>query len=74
LEAISKFKPTFAPLVPTMYIGMLEHPDIEKADLTSIKGCFSGSAPLAGGSHQAEFEKKTGATIVEGFGMTESAR
>jgi long-chain acyl-CoA synthetase len=30
LEAISKFKPTFAPLVPTMYIGMLEHPDIEK--------------------------------------------
>ena len=71
LEAISKFKPTFAPLVPTMYIGMLEHPDIEKTDLTSIKGCFSGSAPLPI-EVISEFEKKTGAVIVEGFGMTES--
>jgi len=46
LEAISKFKVTFAPLVPTMYIGMLDHPDLEHTDLTSIRGCFSGSAPL----------------------------
>lgn len=71
LEAIGKFKPTFAPLVPTMYIGMLEHPDIGKTDLTSIKGCFSGSAPLPVEVINA-FEKKTGAIIVEGFGMTES--
>ena len=71
LEAISKFKPTFAPLVPTMYIGMLEHPDIGRTDLTSVKGCFSGSAPLPVEVINA-FEKKTGAVIVEGFGMTES--
>ena len=71
LEAIGKFKPTFAPLVPTMYIGMLEHPDIGKTDLTSVKGCFSGSAPLPIEVIN-EFEKKTGAVIVEGFGMTES--
>ncbi len=72
IEAISKFKPTFAPLVPTMYIGMLEHPNIKTADLTSIKGCFSGSAPLPVEVIN-EFEKKTGAVIVEGFGMTESS-
>ncbi|PQP33479.1 long-chain fatty acid--CoA ligase, partial [Desulfobacteraceae bacterium SEEP-SAG9] len=30
LETIDKFKPTFAPLVPTMYIGMLNHPNIDK--------------------------------------------
>lgn len=71
LEAISKYKPTFAPLVPTMYIGMLEHPDIEKTNLTSIKGCFSGSAPLPLEVIH-EFEEKTGATIVEGYGLTES--
>jgi long-chain acyl-CoA synthetase len=71
LEAISKYKPTFAPLVPTMYIGMLSHPDIAKTDLTSIKGCFSGSAPLPL-EVISEFEQKTGAVIVEGFGMTES--
>jgi long-chain acyl-CoA synthetase len=71
LEAIGKFKPTFAPLVPTMYIGMLEHPDIAATDLTSIKGCFSGSAPLPLEVIN-EFEMKTGAVIVEGYGLTES--
>ena len=71
LEAISKFKPTFAPLVPTMYIGMLEHPDIETSDLTSIKGCFSGSAPLPVDVIH-NFEKKTGSLIVEGSGLTET--
>lgn len=71
LETIGKFKPTFAPLVPTMYIGMLNHPMIDKTDLTSIKGCFSGSAPLPVEVIR-DFEKKTGSVIVEGFGMTES--
>ena len=71
LEAITKYKPTFAPLVPTMYIGILHHPDIEKVDLTSIKGCFSGSAPLPVEVIK-EFEERTGATIVEGYGLTES--
>ena len=71
LEAITKFKPSFAPLVPTMYIGLLAHPDINKADLSSLKGCFSGSAPLPLEVIN-EFEKKTGSVIVEGFGLTES--
>ncbi len=71
LEAIVKFKPTFAPLVPTMYIGILQHPGVEKVDLTSIKGCFSGSAPLPVEVIK-EFERRTGATIVEGYGLTES--
>ncbi|OQY44400.1 MAG: long-chain fatty acid--CoA ligase [Desulfobacteraceae bacterium 4572_87] len=72
LEAISKFKPTFAPLVPAMFIGLLNHPGIDQADLTSIKGCFSGSAPLPVEVIR-DFEAKTGSTIVEGFGMTESS-
>ena len=71
LEAISKFKVTFAPLVPTMYIGMLDHPDLEHTDLTSIKGCFSGSAPLPLEVIN-NFQKKTGSIIIEGFGLTES--
>ena len=72
LDAIRQFKPTFAPLVPTMFIGMLNHPKIDNADLTSIKGAFSGSAPLAAEIIR-NFEKKTGAVIVEGYGLTESA-
>jgi len=72
LETIRKFKPTFTPLVPAMYIGILNHPDINKTDMTSIKGCFSGSAPLPLEIIR-DFENKTGAVIVEGFGLTESS-
>jgi long-chain acyl-CoA synthetase len=71
LETIRKFKPTFAPLVPTMYIGMLNHPDLKKTDMSCIKGAFSGSAPLPVEVIH-DFEKMTGAVIVEGFGMTET--
>ena len=71
LKAITRFKPSFVPLVPTMYIGLLNHHEIDKADLTSIKGCFSGSAPLPIEIIRA-FEEKTGAVIVEGYGLTET--
>lgn len=63
---------TFAPLVPTMFIGMLQHPSIDKADLTSIRDCFSGSAPLPVEVIK-EFEERTGAIIVEGYGLTETS-
>jgi long-chain acyl-CoA synthetase len=72
LEAIGKYKPTFAPLVPTMYIGILNHADIDRTPLTSIKGCFSGSAPLPVEVIR-DFEKRTGAVIVEGYGLTETS-
>ncbi|MDA8125872.1 MAG: long-chain fatty acid--CoA ligase [Deltaproteobacteria bacterium] len=71
LEAIRAFCPTFAPLVPTMYIGMLNHPDLKKTKMSCIKGAFSGSAPLPVEVIH-DFENATGAVIVEGFGMTET--
>ena len=72
LEAIGKYKPTFAPLVPTMYIGLLNHANIDRTPMTSIKGCFSGSAPLPVEVIR-DFEKRTGAVIVEGYGLTETS-
>jgi long-chain acyl-CoA synthetase len=72
LQAITKYKVTFAPLVPTMFIGMLQHPNIDKINLTSIRGCFSGSAPLPLEVIK-EFESRTGAIIVEGYGLTETS-
>lgn len=71
LESIRQFKPTFVALVPTMYIGMLNHPDLKKTDMSCIKGAFSGSAPLPVEVIH-EFERLTGAVIVEGFGLTET--
>lgn len=72
LEVIRKYRPTFGPLVPTMYIGMINHPTIKKIDMTCFKGFFSGSAPLPL-EVLKEFESMTGAVIVEGYGLTESA-
>lgn len=71
LQAIREYKPTFTPLVPTMFIGMLNHPDLKKTDMSCIKGAFSGSAPLPVEIIH-EFQKLTGAYISEGFGMTET--
>jgi len=71
LEAIRQFRPTFAPLVPTMYIGMLNHADLKKTDMRCMKGAFSGSAPLPIEVIH-DFEKITGAIIIEGFGLTET--
>ncbi|MCP3921155.1 MAG: long-chain fatty acid--CoA ligase [Desulfobacterales bacterium] len=71
IDTMRKFKPSFVPLVPTMYIGMLNHPDIDKTDLSFVKGCFSGSAPLPLEIIK-DFESKTGVIVSEGFGLTES--
>ncbi|WP_320039926.1 long-chain fatty acid--CoA ligase [uncultured Desulfobacter sp.] len=70
IEAISKYKVSFAPMVPTMYIGILDHPDMEKTDLSSIRASFSGSAPLPLEIIN-RFQEKTDSIIVEGFGLTE---
>jgi len=69
---VPKPQPEPLMLVPTMYIGILNHPHIDNIDLTSIKGCFSGSAPLPLEVIR-DFENKTGAVIVEGYGLTESS-
>ncbi len=72
LKTIQKHKPTLFPGAPTIYIGLLDHPDFEKYDLSSIKACISGSASLPL-EVQEQFEKRTNGKIVEGYGLTESS-
>lgn len=72
LKTISKQKPTLFPGAPTIYIGLMNHPDIAKYDLSSIEACLSGSAPLPA-EVQEKFEKLTGGKLVEGYGLTETA-
>jgi long-chain acyl-CoA synthetase len=71
-EAIEKFRPSFAPLVPTMFIGMLNHPEMETRDLSSLEESFSGSSPLPLEIINT-FQKRTGSIIVEGYGLSESS-
>ena len=72
LKTIDKQKPTLFPGAPTIYIGLLNHPDIAKYDLSSITACLSGSAPLPV-EVQEKFERITGGKLVEGYGLTESS-
>jgi long-chain acyl-CoA synthetase len=72
LKTIEKQKPTLFPGAPTMYIALLNHPDIGKYDLSSIDSCISGSAPLPV-EVQDQFEKVTKGTLVEGYGLTEAS-
>ncbi len=72
LKTIQKQKPTLFPGAPTIYIGLLNHPDIHKYDLSSIDSCISGSAPLPV-EVQENFEKVTGGKLIEGYGLTETA-
>ena len=72
LKAIVKYRPTLFPGAPTIYVGLINHPDIKQYDLTSIRLCISGSAPLPV-EVKKKFEEITGGRIVEGYGLTEAS-
>ncbi|OLS20737.1 MAG: Long-chain-fatty-acid--CoA ligase [Candidatus Heimdallarchaeota archaeon LC_2] len=72
LETIAKHKPTIFHGVPTLYLALLMHPKIKDYDLTSIRACLSGSAPLPV-EIMKNFEELTGASVVEGYGLTETS-
>jgi long-chain acyl-CoA synthetase len=58
--------------VPTMHVAILNLPGVEAMDLTSLRYCSSGGAPLPV-AVQENFEKLVGARLTEGWGMTETS-
>ena len=70
LKDIDRKKPTLLPGVPTMYTAINNFPDIDQYDLSSIKACISGGAPLPLEVKQ-RFEQRAGCKLVEGYGLTE---
>ena len=73
LATVKKVKPAFFNGVPTMYIALLNQPDVKngKADFKSIRLCVSGASALLADTKQ-RFEAITGGRIVEGYSLTEA--
>lgn len=73
LDSINKYRATLFPGVPAMYVAINNNEDVKagKYDLSSIKACISGSAPLLQETKK-QFEALTGGKLVEGFGMSET--
>lgn len=71
LTAVSKYRPSFFPGVPTMYVAINNYPGVRKYDLKSIRACVSGAAPLPV-EVQQRFEELTHGKLVEGYGLSEA--
>lgn len=72
VKRIAKHRVTLFPALPALFNAINQYPGVENLDLSSVKRCFSGSAPLPE-DVQSRFEQLTGAIIVEGFGLTETS-
>lgn len=71
LQVIHRQRPTLFAGVPTMYIGMINHPDLKRYDLSSLRGCFAGAAALPA-EVKRRWEELTGGRLLEGYGLTEA--
>ncbi len=72
VKLIQKHRVTLFPGAPRIYIEIINLPDVQNYDLTSVKACISGSAPLPV-KVKEEFERLTGAKLVEGYGLSEAS-
>jgi acyl-CoA synthetase (AMP-forming)/AMP-acid ligase II len=72
LAAIQKYRVTILPLVPPVVLGMVKHPAVAQADLSSVRLVFSGAAPL-GEEVARELGIKLKCPVTQGYGMTEAS-
>lgn len=70
LDLIAREKVTVFAGVPTMYQMMLQAPNYKTADLSSLRFCTCGGAPLPVPVIQ-QYMKDKGIRFKQGFGMTE---
>ena len=72
LGEIKRWKPTILPGVPPIYQQIADSPQARSAHLDSIRTCVSGAMQLRRETVEA-FRAATGAEVVQGYGMTETA-
>ncbi|MFT4151039.1 MAG: acyl-CoA synthetase [Paracoccaceae bacterium] len=67
-KLIERWKATYLITVPTALAALMQRP--VNADVSTLRGTFSGSAPLPLELY-SRFEKATGVQVIEGYGLTE---
>ena len=72
LEIIDKEKPTMFAAVPALYKKIVDYKKIGDYDLSSLKSCLSGGAPLPE-TVMKGFKDLTGLDLIEGYGLSETA-
>jgi long-chain acyl-CoA synthetase len=72
IDAMERRRVTIAPLSPAHFNAIGQTPGIERRDLSSVRICVSGSAPLSV-DVQNRFERLTRGKIVEGYGLSETS-
>ncbi len=58
--------------VPTMYFALLHHPDDRDYDLSALRWCMAGGAPMPVEVMKA-FEARFDVEILEGYGLSETS-
>jgi long-chain acyl-CoA synthetase len=72
LSAIATHRPTFFPAVPTIFISLLAHPRMPESGLDLVRTFNTGGAPCPV-DVIAEFERRTGRMLKEGYGLSETS-
>jgi long-chain acyl-CoA synthetase len=72
LDVVQRDRVTVFEGVPTMYVALLDHPGLDRYDLSSLRVGISGGAPLPA-TVIDQFEARFGIVILEGYGLSETA-
>ncbi len=72
LDVIQRDRATVFEGVPTMFVALLQAPGLASYDLSSLRVAISGGAPIPAEITDS-FERRFGVTILEGYGLSETA-